>query len=228
MKLIKRNARYWAEKYRPVFFQEFKWWVDLIGTLDGLWRYDKPCIYYTAKEDDMYRYLYYFVYHPESWALGTRQHYHDFEGVLMIVNKKDPKDSYSISRSHFSFEFGLEDSRIWPMLLTIEAGGHGIKQVYFDPIWGTHTVPFRGNSIRYRNYKLINMATYRGGFDPVWEIFKKNHVQHPRDWVDTKMNNWLRKHRSRSLKDYGTNTTKGLWWDDPLLLLRMAKDMRLL
>ena len=220
MKPIKRNARYFAEKYRPVFFQEFKWWCDLITPIDDQ-DVDKPCVYYTAKEDDTHRYLYYFVYHPESWspAPWSRAHYHDFEGVLMIVNKKDPKDGYSISRSHFSFEFGFEDSRIRPVF-GIEAGGHGIESTY--------SAALDSDYIRYRNYKLINMATYRGGFDPVWEIFKKNHVQHPSLWIDLKMNNWLRKHRSRSYRRYGTVTTRGLWWDDPLLLLRMAKDMRLL
>ncbi len=221
-----QKAKNLARDYRPVFVQEFKSPLDLIGGINfGAYiTPEEPEIYFAVKENDTHYYIYYLVYHYRDYSLlpppikALDEHRHDFEGVMLAVDKKSKDISWGVSRSHYRLKVYDEwslmpgpHSRPW---FIIELGGHGIQSITgHDSNYNCDE-----NRIIYKNYILINFYQkniYKWFMTSVHTEFKKAGVDMPWEWNDKKIS-----------QKFGPTST-GLIWTDPDDFLKLARKCKL-
>ena len=217
-----RIARKQARASAPIIRQRFKSVFDPIVPIHlGDFNAEligEPTVYYAISQDKEYRYCLYCFFHRKDWSeliwplKAFDEHEYDFEGVLVIVNRKDSSVRAAITVFHKNFKYinvGMRLFKSFPIV--IEPGGHG---VYFG-LW-----PAGDNTIDYRDYKLVNMANKkRLNYlkKTVQPVFNACGVHLPWQWNDENL-----------VTHFGRSATEGLMWKNPGLLYRYAKKAKLL
>lgn len=203
-----------ATFYAPKIYQEFNSVFDLITPIslqkveevikDFAKIASRPVLYFGAKEDSTYYYLYYMVYHPFDISQSSIKlirkwdsHRHDTEGVLIRANKvTNKRDAITVSHCEFLTQKGF-DGR-----LVIEANGHGIRPY-------NETGP-SGNYVVYENYEFEDLGQYPKS---KWELLRSNFgggVKMPDEQHDTGIGN-IR------------NNRRGDIWNRPDVLFKNLK-----
>ncbi len=162
-----------------------------------------PEVYYSVRTDRKYTHIFYGLYH-----LRDSSHEHDFEGVQYSISRKNAPDVL-MCRTHFNITAHASHWLLYLRLLYIEAGSHA---VVFNRGQGHHQTHIQYGA----RYILKNMHTGRDRISNLVRAMGPT-VTHPEEWADQKVDKkrrWLR-------KNYGITTTKGLFWNDPSLLIEI-------
>ena len=219
MKIVTQQRALKIIRETPVEIrQEFTKSYDMLSAINfGEFVIDtKPTLYYSVQETDDYYYIFFGIYHFRDYS-----HFHDFEGILLRKAKtsqklkEDNNCTILITRSHYNLFFYNINGTIPPTIL-IEGNGHGIEHSKNKTV---------KNYINYTYFKYQNMNDKR--HQKQWKEFfgAAKHIQAPWFWLDTKMDNYIKKHRSKVLKKYKVSTSTGLIWNDPDTLINIAMDM---
>jgi hypothetical protein len=163
----KDEARKIASAYCPIIYQEFSSILDLVtpfifGSSESAKRslpceVENPTIYYGVREDEMWYYIYYLVYHPFDWTSSKfwltkllDQHRHDTEGILFRVSKLHENHVDACTVSHFRFLFETNSDR----RVCIRRESHAIQPL-------THGYP-SGNYVIYTpgSYVLSHLRDF--------------------------------------------------------------------
>ena len=209
-------AKKLAKKYNPIFIQEYGSPLDLFSRINlGGWVVEtkKPFVYFAVREDEKFYYVWYLIYHYKDWSdwrfpfKSLDEHRHDFQGVMLAVNKFTQDIEWHVARKHYELNPKKAIPGKTKQSFAIEAGSHAI--------WD-QGISFanKGNCIIYHDYILINMLEkkcWRFIQKQVVPAFKTYGVDFPWDWSD-----W------RVQRKFGLRTN-GLIWDDPEEFYGLAK-----
>ncbi len=215
-----QKAKNLARDYRITFTQEYGGPLDLFSqfNLGGWVCPEEPAVYFAVKEDAGNYYIWYLIYHYRDYSTWIPpfkewdQHRHDFEGVMLAVDKESNRILWHVARAHYELNpiitydgMPYKNLQFW-----IEKGGHGIYRGFYKK---------QKNSIIYRDYKLINFLSVkcqRFVEKSLAPAFKDTGVTFPHQW-----NDW------RIQRKWGKRTD-GLIWTDPNKFYEYAKKKQII
>lgn len=166
-----------AKTYCPIIYQEWENILDFITPVQlGDDEYvmnilpeliKDPVLYYQVREDKLYYYCYYMVYHPFDWADWNPpflrqfdEHRHDTESVLIRV-AKDSSGIDMVTVCHKIFKYEADTTR----QVFIEAKGHGVY-----PFAQTNGLARKEITYRPSCFKFVNL----GDMDDIdWETWRR-------------------------------------------------------
>ena len=207
---------------KPIFIQEYGSPLDLFSRINlGDWVVEtkKPFVYFAVREDDKSYYIWYLIYHYRDWSnwrypfKKLDEHRHDFQGVMLAVNKFTEDVEWHVARKHYELNPILTCDTFYN-IFHIEAGSHAIRVSYID-----EKIDFEKNYLHYADYTLINILSKK-----CWDYienhvspaFKTYGVTFPWCW-----NDW------RVQRKYGLKTD-GLIWYDPEEFYKLAKGVHII
>jgi len=175
----------------------------------------RPTAYYHFRCDNEYMYVIFAYYH--FWDIAAR-HKHDFEGILLAVDKKAPDGviKYAASIYHHEIKF-VQDIGINALndYFGVEGGGHGIE-------WNNGILRKPKNAMVYRDFRFESMDAWsvqkqekiRKAFEPS--------VKLPDQWIDLELETYVKGHKP-VIFSHRLRTTRGLFLNRPDILFELAK-----